>query len=324
MKRREFVVGLIGASFASRSAYAQSAMPVLGYLSSRSRADVIAPLQEFQRGLAEAGYVDGTTVTIEYCWAEGRYEELPRLAAELVERRPAVIATNGNVAAIAAKAATSTIPIVFAAGGNPVSLGLVASLGQPGGNVTGVTHLIAELSGKRLELLRELAPKAVRIGVLVNPNYPAGVAEGGELQARGQALGLTIHVLNAAAESDFAAVFAVAAAQHIEALLVAGDPLLIDLREALVRTAAPYAIPAIYVTRDFVEAGGLMSYGASIGDSYRKAGAYAGQILKGAKPADLPVLQPTKFELVINLKTAKALGIAVPLTLQAQADEVIE
>jgi putative tryptophan/tyrosine transport system substrate-binding protein len=159
MRRREFVVGLFGASFASRSAHAQPAVPVLGYLSSRSRADVIALLQEFQRGLAEAGYVDGTTVTIEYRWAEGRYEELPRLAAELVERRPAVIATNGNVAAVAAKAATSTIPIVFAAGGNPVSLGLVASLGQPGGNVTGVTHLIAELSGKRLELLRELAPK---------------------------------------------------------------------------------------------------------------------------------------------------------------------
>jgi putative tryptophan/tyrosine transport system substrate-binding protein len=164
----------------------------------------------------------------------------------------------------------------------------------------------------------------VRIGVLVNPNYPAGVAEGGELQARGQALGLTVHVLNAAAEGDFAAVFAVAAAQHIEALLVAGDPLLIDLRDPLVRTAAPYAIPAIYVTRDFVEAGGLMSYGASIGDSYRKAGAYAGQILKGAKPADLPVLQPTRFELVINLKTAKALGLAVPPTLLALADEVIE
>jgi hypothetical protein len=183
MRRREVVVGLMGASLASRSAHAQPAVPLLGYLSSRSRADVIAPLQEFQRGLAEAGYVDGTTVTIEYRWAEGRYEELPRLAAELVGRRPAVIATNGNVAAVAAKAATSTIPIVFAAGGNPVSLGLVASLGQPGGNVTGVTHLIAELSGKRLELLRELAPKAVRIGVLVNPNYPAGVAEGDDLKA---------------------------------------------------------------------------------------------------------------------------------------------
>src|SRR4051812_11428450 len=252
MRRREFVVGLIGASFASRYAHAQPALPVLGYLSSRSRADVIAPLQEFQRGLAEAGYVDGTTVSIEYRWAEGRYEELPHLAAELVERRPAVIATNGNVAAIAAKAATSTIPIVFAAGGNPVELGLVASLGQPGGNVTGVTHLIAELSGKRLELLRELAPKAVRIGVLVNPNYPAGVSEGRELRARGQALGLEIHVLQAAAETDLPAVFAVAAAQHTEALLVAGDPFLIDLREPLLRAAAPYGLPAIYVTRDFV------------------------------------------------------------------------
>jgi putative ABC transport system substrate-binding protein len=236
-----------------------------------------------------------------------------------------ITAIGGSVTAMAAKAATETIPIVFlGGGGDPVKNGLVASLGRPGGNVTGVSLFFAELGAKRLELLRELVPNLARIAVLINPNNPGAGAEAREVQARAAAVGLETQVVHAATEGDLEPAFVALSAGGIGALLLANDPYFVDLRDRLVTTAAKHAVPAIYFTRDFVEAGGLMSYGSSIGDGYHKVGLYSGQILKGARPADLPVQQPTKFELVINLKAAKALGLSVPLTLQAQADEVIE
>ncbi|HKG82417.1 MAG TPA: ABC transporter substrate-binding protein [Beijerinckiaceae bacterium] len=326
MRRREFVFGACAAAgFEASAARAQATVPLLGFLSGRSRTETAYLLAEFHRGLAEAGFPEGQGVRIDYRYADGHYERLPGLAAELVRRgAAAIVTTGGNVTALAAKGATSTIPIVFVAGGDPVGTGLVASLNRPGGNMTGVSLAIAELAAKRLELLRELMPQVVSIAVLVNPGNPVSAAEGRDVQGRAAALGVAIHVISAAGENDFEPAFAAVASRGAGALLVANDPFLIDLRERLVRAAAERAVPAVYFTRDFVEAGGLMSYGASIKDGYQKAGGYVGHILKGAKPADLPVVQPTKFELVINMRTAKALGIVVPLTLQAQADEVIE
>ena len=245
--------------------------------------------------------------------------------AELVERRVAVIATaGGNVAALAAKAATPSVPIVFVAGGDPISTGLVTSLSRPDGNVTGVSLFIDALGAKRLEFLRELVPKARSIAILVNPQNPASTAEAYDVQTRGQASGVELQIVHAVTEADLAPAFAMMASRGIGGLFVANDPFLVDLRRRLADMAAERRIPAIYFSREFVQAGGLMSYGASIGEGYHKAGLYAGRILKGDKPAGLPVLQPTKFELVINLNATKALGIPVPLTLQAQADEVIE
>jgi putative ABC transport system substrate-binding protein len=325
MRRRAVIAGLAGAAAWPLAARAQAAVPVIGFLSGRSRAETARLVAEFHRGLAEAGYVEGQNVRLEYRWADGRYDRLPALAAELVERRVALIATTGgNVAGLAAKGATATIPIVFAGGGDPVKTGLVESLARPGANVTGVSLFIAELGAKRLDLLRELAPKATRIAVLVNPSNPVSAPEARDVQARAAAHGLEVHILNAVGEADFEPAFATMAARRIEGLLVANDPFLVDLRERLVRMAAERAVPAVYFSREFAEAGGLMSYGASIGDGYHKVGLYAGQILKGARPAEMPVQQPTRFELVLNLRAAKALGLAVPLTLQAQADEVIE
>jgi putative ABC transport system substrate-binding protein len=275
--------------------------------------------------LGELGLVEGRNVAIDYQWAEGRYDRLPKLAAALVERPVMVIAaTGGNSAAVAAKAATSTIPIVFTLGGDPVAMGLVSSLNKPGGNATGVTLFITELGAKRFELLRELAPKAARIAVLVNPSYPSGVAEAQNLQARGPALGLDVDLFNAATAAELEPAFTSMAALRMDALLTAPDPFLIDLRHLIVRMAAARHLPAIYHTRDFAEAGGLMSYGASIGDGYYTNGSYVAQILKGALPSALPVQQPTKVELVINLKTARALGLNIPLPLLGRADEVIE
>jgi putative ABC transport system substrate-binding protein len=326
MRRREFLSALAVAAVASaRGVGAQPAMPVVGFLSGRSRAETGVVLADFHRGLAEAGFPEGERVRLEYRWAEGHYERLPALAAGLVERRVAVIATaGGNVAALAAKAATPSVPIVFVAGGDPISTGLVTSLSRPDGNVTGVSLFIDALGAKRLEFLRELVPKARSIAILVNPQNPASTAEAYDVQTRGQASGVELQIVHAVAEADLAPAFAMMASRGIGGLFVANDPFLVDLRGRLAGMAAERSIPAIYFSREFVQAGGLMSYGASIGEGYHKAGLYAGRILKGDKPADLPVLQPTKFELVINLNAAKALGIPVPLTLQAQADEVIE
>jgi putative ABC transport system substrate-binding protein len=324
MRRREVVVGALAAACSGGRARAQAVGPVIGFLSGRSRADSVAVLRQFHRGLAEAGYRERENIGVEYRWADGQYERLPALAAELVERRVAVIvSTGGTVAALAAKRATSEIPIVFVAGGDPIKLGLVASLGRPGGNLTGVSLFIAELGTKRLDILRELVPKASAIAVLVNRSNPAGMDEGGEVNARGSALGLKLEIVPAA-PGELDAAFARMAALKIDAVLLANDPFLIDLRDRIATLAAEHRVPAIYFTREFVEAGGLASYGASIGDAYHTVGRYAGQILRGAKPADLPVEQPTKFELVINLKAANALGLTVPLSLQAQAHEVIE
>jgi putative ABC transport system substrate-binding protein len=326
MRRREFI-----ASFAAIMAWPlvaraqQKTTPVIGFLSGRSRAETVAVMGQFYNGLAQAGFVEGQNLRMEYRWAEGRYDRLPTLADELVALRPTmIVATGGNVAALAAKAATSTIPIVFAAGGDPIKGGLVASLNRPGGNVTGVSLFIAELAAKRLEFLREIVPKSTAIGVLVNPNNPTGVAEAQDVEARATALGLSVALFNVRGASELEQTFAAVAKGKIQAVLVTNDPFLIDLKDQLVQIAAASALPVVYFTRDFVEAGGLMSYGASIGDGYHKVGIYAGQILMGARPADLPVQQPTKFELVINLHAAKALGLEIPPTLLARADEVIE
>jgi putative ABC transport system substrate-binding protein len=298
---------------------------VIGFLSGRSQPETTRLLPEFHRGLADAGYVAGQNVRLEYRFADGRYERLPALASELVERRVAVIATTGgNVTALAAKTATATIPIVFVAGGDPVASGLVESIAHPGGNATGISLFIAELGAKRLEFLRELAPKAAVIAVLANPTNPASIPEARDVQARAAALGVAVHILSLAGEADLAPAFAAIAAQGIGGLLLANDPLLVDLRGKLVRMAAEGMVPTVYFSRDFPEAGGLLSYGTSIGDAYYKAGAYIGQVLKGTKPAELPVQQPTRFELVINLGAARSLGLTVPPTLLARADEVIE
>jgi putative tryptophan/tyrosine transport system substrate-binding protein len=324
--RRREVVAWLGATAAwPLATRAQPALPRVGFLSGRSAAETVSVLAAFHRGLAEAGFVEGKNIAVDYRWAEGRYQGLPALAAELVMRGPAVLAaTGGSSAALAAKAATSTIPVVFTIGGDPVKLGLVESLSRPGRNVTGVTLFITEVGAKRLELLRELAPKTSVLGVILNPSYPPAIDEARDVQGYARALGFQVHLLNITREADIEQASAAVAALQITALLVANDPFLIDLRDRLVRVAAEQAIPAVYITREFVEAGGLMSYGADVRDGYRRTGAYVGEILKGAKPADLPVLQPTKLELLLNLRTAKALGISVPLTLQAQADEVIE
>jgi putative tryptophan/tyrosine transport system substrate-binding protein len=327
MRRREVIAGLGAAAFAApfKARAQQPAIPIIGFLSGRSRAEVGPALAEFHRGLGDLGFVEGRNVAIDYQWAEGRYDRLPGLAAALVERPVVVIAASGgNSAALAAKAATSAIPIVFTLGGDPVTMGLVSSLNQPGGNATGVTLFITELGAKRFELLRELAPKAARIAVLVNPSYPSGVAEARDVQARGPALGLDVDLFNAATAAELEPAFASIATRKMDALLTAADPFLIDLRHRIVRMAADQRLPAIYHTRDFAEAGGLMSYGASVADGYYTNGSYVGQILKGARPAALPVQQPTKVELVINLKTARALGLAFPLPLLGRADEVIE
>src|SRR5450631_464845 len=327
MRRRAFITLLGGAAVVwPRGARAQqSAMPVVGFIRDGS-ADASAPFAAaFRKGLNETGYVDGQNVTIEYHWLEGQYDRLPALMADLVGRRVAVIATPGIVPTLAAKAATTTIPIVFGVGDDPVRLGLVTNLARPGGNATGINFFVNEVAAKRLRLLHDLVPKAVRIAVLVN--LAKASTEEFTLRAVQEAaptLGLKIQILNASTIGEIDAAFATIARDHSDALLVAPDAFFVSRRVQFITLTARDRIPATYSLRDYVAIGGLMSYGTNLADSFHQVGVYTGSILKGAKPADLPVVQSTKFEFVINLKTAKALGLTVPPNLLATADEVIE
>jgi putative ABC transport system substrate-binding protein len=325
MRRRKFIKLMGGAAVAwPLAARAQPAKPLIGFMSSGSSASWRPFVAGFLKGLHEADFTEGQNVTIEYRWAEGQYSRLPELAADLVRRQAAVILGGGPPAAHAAKAATSTIPIVFVSGDDPVRSGLVASLNRPGGNVTGAAIFTGQLGAKQLGLLRELLPKAVVIAVLVNPNNPVTEAVTKDVRDAAVVTGHQIQIVNAGNEDELGKAFATVTELHADALIVGADPYFFSRSEHLVALAARRAAPAIYEFREFAANGGLISYGASISDGYRQAGVYAGQILRGAKPADLPVLQPTKFELVINLKTARTLGLTVPPSLLATADEVIE
>ena len=327
VRRREFIgLGASAAAAWPLSARAQRAeRPTIGFLSGRWRDEAAAPLAAFHRGLAETGRVEGRNVAIEYRWAEGRYDRLEELAADLVRLNVAAIAaTGGGVAGLAAMRLTRTIPIVFVSGGDAVRIGLVPSLNKPGGNVTGVNLIFGALGAKRLALLREIAPTAQRIAVLMNPQYPSAAAEEADVRSAAGALGVAVDVVYAAAETELEPAFAAATARGSTALFVADDPFLQGHRAELVRLAARYRLPAVYFSRDFAEAGGLASYGPSITDAYRLAGVYTGKILGGANPGELPVLQPTNFELVINMGTARALGLSIAPSLLARADEAIE
>ena len=325
MKRREFMSLLAGAAAWPLAARAQQpAMPVMGYLNSRSRDTDTPFLAAFHRGLNETGYVEGQNVAIEYRWADGQYDRLPVLATDLVRRRVTVMAATSTPAALAAKAATSAIPIVFTTAADPIAVGLVDSLSRPSGNVTGVNSYLSDLGAKRLELLRQLVPNDAVIGMLVNPNYPDAESQAKDVKEAARTLGQQVHVVNADSEGDLDRAFATFIELKADALLVSLDSFFLSRREQLVALAARHKIPVMYFARDFVLAGGLMSYGSDLADSYRQAGVYTGRILKGAKPVDLPVLQPTKFELSINTTTAKSLGLSIPDRLLALADEVIE
>jgi ABC-type uncharacterized transport system substrate-binding protein len=326
VKRREFMVLLGGAAAAwPLAARAQQpTMPVIGYLSSLTQADSIHFDAAFRRGLSEMGYVEGRNVAIEYRWITDRYDPLPAMASDLVQRHVAMICAFGPPAVLAAKAATATIPIVFVTGADPVKFGFVASFNRPGGNITGIWNVLAALAQKRMQLVRELLPKAQVITLLVNPTSPVAEPQARDAQAAVQALGLKLNVLNAVTENDFDPVFATLIQQRPDALLVGADPFFASRREHLVALAARHAIPTVYEIREFVEAGGLMSYGTVLREGYYKGGIYAGRILKGVNPADLPVEQVNKLEFVINLKTAKMLGLEIPDKLFALADEAIE
>jgi putative ABC transport system substrate-binding protein len=326
MHRREFITLVGGAAAAwPQAAQAQPAMPVVGFLSTRSAEDSARLVAAFGNGLAEDGFVDGKNVSVDFRFADGRLDRLPELAADLVRRSVAVLVTAGGApSAIAAKAATSTIPIVFVIGVDPVRLGLVASLSHPGGNATGMTIISAELAPKRLGLLRELVPNATALAALTNPNTPEGRVQVSDMHAAAQASGLKLRVLEARDDKEIEAAFAILAREKADALLVGSDAIFDVYRDKVVALVAAAAIPAIYQFRDFTTAGGLMSYDPDIRDGYRQIGVYTGKILKGALPADLPIQQPTKFHFVINLKTAKTLGLEIPPNLLARADEVIE
>ena len=327
MKRRDLLILSAGAGItAALSAGAQQKpMPVIGFFNPTSPGSLAPFVAAFSQGLSEAGYIQGQNVAIEYRWAEGHADQLPALAADLVGRNVNVIASTGGLApALAAKNATSTIPIVFVIGSDPVVDGLVASFARPGGNLTGFTLLGDELTPKRLELLSELVPQARRIALLVNPNNPEAGPLISDAQKAAQAKGVQLHILKVGTESEIDAAFSVLAEVQAGALLVSANPLFDTQREQLVALASRRAVPAIYSEREFAVAGGLISYGTSRIAAYRQAGIYVGRILKGAKPADLPVQQPTTFELVVNLKTAKTLGLAIPASILARANEVIE
>jgi putative tryptophan/tyrosine transport system substrate-binding protein len=326
MRRREFVLfagSVVAWPLAARAQ--QPAMPVIGFLHSASPDSYVSQMNTFRQSLKEVGYTEGQNVAIEYRWAKDQIARLPILAAELVQHQPSVIVAGGSPAsALAAKSATTTIPIVFMNAADPVAIGLVTSFNRPGGNVTGATLLSAELVSKRLGILRDLLPSMMKVAVLVNPTRPGVEAQRAQVQSAAQALGLALHVLNASSERDFDAVFRAMVSQQDGALVVTPDALFLDRRVEIADLATRHKIPTMYELRNYVDAGGLISYGASPLEMYRKGAALVGQILLGKKPADLPVLQPTKFELVINLKTAKALGIEVPNSMQLLADEVIE
>ena len=325
MRRREFISAIAGATAWPLTARAQqSAMPVIGFLSARSPEESAHLVAAFQSGLADNGYIAGQTVLIEYRWALGQYDQLPTMAADLVRRPVAVLATvGGEPAAMAAKTATSTIPIVFAMD-DPVKQGLVESFNRPGGNATGMAVLSPDLEAKRLGLLHELVPQASTIGVLLNPNFPPAQHQLEEVQIAAQATNLQILALRASTDREIDEAFDTLIKQRIAALSVASDPFFDTRRDKLIGLAARYAVPTIYQFREYPAAGGLISYGIDIANVYRQIGIYVGRILKGAKPADLPVMQPTKFELVLNLKTAKTLHLAIPSGVFSIADEVIE
>jgi putative ABC transport system substrate-binding protein len=327
MQRRKFItlIGGAAAAWPLAARAQQTVLPVVGFLNSASPQPWEKYVAGFRAGLKEAGYVDGQNVTIEFRWAEGRYDRLPGMAADLVRRKVAVlVATGGAPSVVAAKAATSTIPIVFTSGSDPVRSGFVTSLNRPGGNTTGVNFFVFVLEGKRLGLLRALIPGVQLIAVLLNPNRPDHANQVREVQEAARAIGQQIHILLASSESAINAAFATATQLHAGALLVGTDAFFNSQRDKIVALAARHSIPTVYEQRDFALAGGLMSYGTNLANGYRQAGAYVGRILKGEKPGDLPVVQSTKFEFVINLKTAKALGLTVPEGLLNAADEVIE
>jgi putative ABC transport system substrate-binding protein len=325
MLRRDFIMVLGGAAatWPVAAQAQQSGVPVVGFLNSRSAGEAAGIVAAFQQGLHEAGFVEGQNVAIEYRWAEGHYDRVPGMAAELVRRQVAVIAAGGG-SALAAKMATATIPIVFISDDDPIKLGLVASLNRPGGNVTGIYQLSSGLEAKRLGLLHELAPSAATVAVLVNPNYPDAQSQLAEVEEAAGTLGVQLLVLKASSEGDFDGVFATIIQRQVGVLLVASDPFLFSRRDQLIALAARHAVPAIYQFRESAVSGGLMSYGTRLADSYHQIGVYTGQILKGAKPAELPVVQSARFEFVLNLKTAKALGLTIPSSMLVRADEVIE
>jgi putative tryptophan/tyrosine transport system substrate-binding protein len=325
MKRREFITLFGGTAVAWPLAVRaqQSTVPVVGFLSSRAPGENETILVAFRRGLKEVGYVEGQNVAVEYRWADNQYDRLPALAADLVGRQVAVIVSNGPPITTA-KAATSTIPIVFAVGFDPLTFGLVTSLSRPSGNLTGVSILDVEIGPKRLELLHELIPTATVMALLVNPTTPAAEVIAGDVRAAARAHGLQLHVLHAASDSDFDGAFATVAQLQAGALIIGGDPFFTSRSRQLGELTVARRIPTIYEFREFAEAGGLISYGTSLADAYRQVGVYTGRVLKGEKPSDLPVQQATKVELILNLKTAKALGITVPISLLGRADEVIE
>ena len=322
MRRREFIT-MIGSMAAGWACAAHAQEPVIGFLSGRSAGDSVRVVAAFRQGLAEMGYVQGRNIAVEFRWAEGRLDQLPALASELVARPVAIIAALAE-SGFAAKAATTTIPIVFGSGGDPVEMGLVTSINRPGGNVTGATFLTAQLGAKRLGLLRDLVPGADAVALLVNPNTPVGRVQTRDVEQAARALGQNLLVLNGGTDESIEASFATLAGKGVTALLVGGDTFFDTRRDRLIALASQYRVPAIYQFREYALAGGLMSYGASIIDMYHQVGLYVGRILKGENPADLPVIQVSKFELVINLKTAKALGLKISDNLLSLADEVIE
>jgi ABC-type uncharacterized transport system substrate-binding protein len=327
MQRREFITAIVGAAAAWPLTLRaqQQAMPVVGLLSSRSPAEAASDLAAFRHGLGQTGYFEGKNVTIEYRWAEGHYDRLPAMAAELVARQVAAIAAvGGEPSGLAAKAATATIPIVCTLGGDAVAAGLVDHLNRPGGNITGVTIMGLEMGPKRVELAHQLVPNGTALATLINSKFPLTLAEAHDMQAAAHALDLQLTVLDASTEGEIDAVFAGLARQKVDALLINTDPFLFGQREQIVQLAARYKIPTLYFLREFVDAGGLMSYGPNINNGYRQAGIYVGRILKGEKVGELPIVQPTKFDLVINLRTASALGLEIPTNLLVRADEVIE
>ena len=325
MRRREFIAGVGSAAAWPLAAHGQQAVPLVGFLCTQSPTGFARYVAAFRQGLQETGFVEGTNVAIEYKWAEGDYGRLPALAAQLLERQPAVIAaTGGTPAAAAAKAATKTVPVIFEVGIDPVQTGLVASLNRPEANLTGVVHELASLGPKMLELLREIVPGVGSVAVLINPRFATNQRWATDIQQAAQLIGQRLQIVNASNEAEIAETFETIRESGSEALLVAEEPFFEHQHEQIVELATRYSIPAVYPSRSFAEVGGLASYAADIADTFREAGHYTGRILKGARPADLPVLQEVKFELILNQKTAKALGIAFPPTLLARADEVIE